>query len=94
MSYENLRHMETNGIIKWRNKSMIYKQNFKMASKISLFNPSFIPLNTFTAISNFKFQARMILRSIILAGMPLQQTICVINVLSEGLQNKEIIKQI
>jgi len=90
MCYDTRKLMESSN----EDKNMIYKQNFKMASKTSLFNPSFIPFNIFTAISNFKFQACMILCSIILAVMPLQKTICVINVLSEGLQNKEIIKQI
>jgi len=69
---------------------MIYMHNFKMACKISTVYPEFYTIQHHYS----HFQARMILNSIILAGMPLKQTICVINVLSEGLQNKKIIKQI
>jgi len=61
-----------------------------MASKMSTAYPEFYTIQHCYS----HFQARMILHGIILAGMPLQQTICVIHVLSEGLKNKEIIKQI
>jgi len=62
---------------------MINMHNFKMFSKISTVYPEFYNIQ----YRYSHFQPRMILHGIILAGMPLQQTICVINVLSEGLQN-------